>query len=109
MKVEQWVTRRYEEVAARVAAHGVVASGVDTQLGGSRPALHGHLEVPDVLVLENEAGDGGGVGPLLVGVVGQIALEAARVVGFAVAVGNGGTIVEVEGGGAEVDLCKEIG
>jgi hypothetical protein len=107
VQVEQGVGWGDEEVATRVAAHGVVAAAVDTEIRASRPALHGHLEVPNVLVLQDEAGNGGGIGPFFVAVVCQVALEAARVVGAAVAVGNGAAIGEIEAGRAEVNLCLE--
>lgn len=77
-----------------------------TEVRGAGPTLHGHLKVPDVLVLQDEAGNGAGIGPFFVGVVGKIALKAAWVVGFAVAIGDGAAVGEVEGSGAEVDAYR---
>ena len=80
MKVEQWVTRRYEEVAARVAAHGVVTAAVYAQTVGSWYTLHYHLELPDVLLVDNQVGNGSRISPLLVAVVGQVPRQTSRVV-----------------------------
>lgn len=107
VEVEKWVTWRDEEVTAGVAAHGVVTSSVYTQTVCSRYTLHDHLELPDALLVDDEVGDGCRIGPLLVAVVGQVALEASGVVREAVAVCDFGSVGCAQSDWAKVDLCDD--
>lgn len=107
VEVEERVTGRDEEVTAGVTAHGVVTSTVYTQAVCSWYTLHDHLELPDVLLVDDEVGDGGRVSPLLVAVVGQVACQTSGVVGEAVAVCDLGSVGCAQSDGAKVDLWND--
>ena len=53
---------------------------MNTYVSAAGHTLHLHLEALNVLVVQDEADDRGGVGPALVGVVGQVTLQAPGVV-----------------------------
>lgn len=69
-----------EHVPAGIAAHGVVAAAVDADRPAAGDPLHSHLEIPDILVVEEELHDGGGIGITLENRGREIALQAPRVV-----------------------------
>lgn len=92
-----------EHVAAGVAAHGVVAAAVDADRAAAGDALHDHLEVPDVVVIEDERHDGGGVDEHLQDRGGEIALQTARVPVEGVGLGYDLPAGDVERRGAQVD------
>ncbi len=81
VKEESWVSRRSEDISAWVATNGEVATRVDPVEAGSKVALHVGLEIGDVGFVDDE------IGGVLVGIPlrgdpdGNIALEAAGVVG----------------------------
>lgn len=91
-----------EDVAARVAAHGVVAAAVDADPAAAGRPLHGGLEVVDDPVLEQEFNDRRGVGELAQNAGSEVPFETPWVVGEGV--GRGGLLAAGKGQsrGAEV-------
>jgi hypothetical protein len=104
VQVEERVTGRAEEVASWVPSHAVMAASMNSNGVGARNSLHLHLEVVDVLGIEDQARKRLSVGEFLVRVVGKIALQAARVVRETVAVRDGCSVSQAQVDGAEVDL-----
>jgi hypothetical protein len=80
-----------------------LTAAVDTNVAGSRETLHGHLEVVDVLVLQDQVDHAAGVRKVLVAVVGQVALQAPGVVAQPIAVGDVRAVGQTERHGAQVD------
>lgn len=103
VKVEDRLAGRGVDITAGVTTEGVVATAVDANVTASGNTLHHHLEVVDVLGLENVVEDAGGVGVSRVDGIAQISLQAARVPGKGVRGGQGGAAGKVEGRGAQVD------
>lgn len=103
VKVEGRVAGRGVDITAGVAAEGVVATAVDANVTASGDALHHHLEVVDVLGLEDVVEDAGGVGVSRVDGIAEISLQAARVPRKGVGDGQGGAAGQVEGRRAQVD------
>lgn len=77
---------------------------MNTNVARARNTLHLHLESVDVLGLEDQADERVGVGKLLVGVVGQVALEATGVVRKTVTVGDGGAVGQTQLHRSKVNL-----
>lgn len=77
---------RGEEVTARVAAGGEVTAGVDTVEAGGEVALHAVLEGSDVVVVGDQVVHVRVLGPVGRDPGGDVAAEAARVVGERVGV-----------------------
>ena len=55
MQVEGWIAGAGEYVSSRIAINGIVAAAVDADTAGAWDALHDHLKIVDIVVLENEA------------------------------------------------------
>lgn len=89
VQVKGRVAGRAEDVVRRVSAHGVVPAAVHANVACAGDALHLHLEVVHGLRLDDVVVDGGGVGKRLEDVVVEIAAQAARVIGEAVAITDG--------------------
>lgn len=100
---ESRVTGADEDITGRITAHGVVTATVDADVAAAGDTLHVHLEVVDVVVAQDQVHDRGEVGVILDDLGGQIALQAARVVGEGVLAGLAAAAGEHQGDGAQVD------
>ena len=76
---------------------------MNADIAASWVPLHSHLEVVDFFGLEDQAHDRGCVGKALVDGSCEIALQAARVVGQAVAVANGRAVGQSKRDGPKID------
>ena len=76
---------------------------MNAKIAASWVPLHGHLEVVDFFGLKDQARDRGRVGEALVDGSREIALQAARVVGQAVAVADGRTVGQSKRDGPKID------
>jgi hypothetical protein len=54
MQIEGRITGAAEGVSTGIAVDSIVAAPVHTNTAGAWDALHGHLEVVDIVVLEDE-------------------------------------------------------
>ena len=54
MQIEGRITGAAEGVSAGIAIDSIVAAAVDTNTAGAWDTLHDHLEVIDIVVLEDE-------------------------------------------------------
>jgi hypothetical protein len=80
VKKECRITGGNVEVPARVATHCIMPAAVHTERTGAGDALHDHLEVPDVIVLENQVNDRTYVGKRADDLCGEVTLKAAGVI-----------------------------
>jgi len=85
------------------AGTGKHTTTVNANIAASWVPLHSHLEVVDFFGLEDQAHDRGRVGEALVDGSREIALQAARVVGQAVAVVGGRAIGQSKCDGPKID------
>ena len=100
---ERRVTGADEDITARITAHGVVTATVDADVAAAGDTLHVHLEVVDVIVAQNQVHDCGEVSVVLDDLGGQIALQAAGVVGEGVFAGLAAAARAHQGDWAQVD------
>ena len=92
------------DIAAGVAAHGVMAATVNADGAAAGNALHGHLEVPDVVVVEDELDNLGEGVVSLQDLGGEGTLQAARVVGEGIGCCGHVSAGQGQGGRAQVQL-----
>lgn len=76
---------------------------MNANIACARHTLHGHLKVPDVVMVEDVGNDGGCVGVLLVDGVGEIALQAAWIVSESGTIGHKTAVDQGQGDWAQVD------
>lgn len=80
VKKECWVTGRNVKVPARVTTHCVMPATMHAELTVGEDALHDHLEVPDVIVLEDQVNDRTYIGIPTDDLCGEVTLQAAGVI-----------------------------